>query len=75
MYSVTRSLTDDQLARMQSGIRNAVRTTNRTEIPSTPSLYLTGPNHAASSTNWNSGVEGSNSIQMYMATKNVARVA
>ena len=38
MYSLTRSSIDSQLARMHSGIRNAVRTTNSTEMPSTPIL-------------------------------------
>ena len=36
MYSSTRFSIDFQLARMQSGKRNAVRSTNSTEMPSTP---------------------------------------
>ena len=38
MYSLTRSSIDCQLARMHSGMRNAVSTTNSTEMPSTPIL-------------------------------------
>ena len=38
MYSLTRSSIDSQLARMQSGMRKAVSTTNSTEMPSTPIL-------------------------------------
>ena len=38
---------------MHSGIRNAVRTTNSTEMPSTPILYLMEPpSQSISSTNW-----------------------
>ena len=36
MYSLTRSVMEVQLASMQSGIKNAVRTMNRIEMPSTP---------------------------------------
>ena len=36
MYSWTRLSIDVQEAAMQSGIRNAVSSTNRTEIPTTP---------------------------------------
>ena len=36
MYSGTLVSIDFQLARMQNGIRSAVNTTNRTEMPSTP---------------------------------------
>ncbi len=36
MYSSTRFSIEVQLARMQSGIRNAVSSTNSTEMPSTP---------------------------------------
>ena len=36
MYSGTRFSIDFQEAAMQSGIRKAVSSTNRTEIPSTP---------------------------------------
>ncbi len=36
MYSATRVSIDSQLARMQNGIRAAVRTTNSIEMPSTP---------------------------------------
>ena len=38
MYSLTRLSIDFQLARMHSGIRKAVSTTNSTEMPSTPIL-------------------------------------
>ena len=38
MYSLTRTLTDSQLARMHKGIRNVVRITNSIEMPSTPIL-------------------------------------
>ena len=53
MYSLTRVSIDSQEARMHSGIRNAVRTTNSTEMPSTPILYLMEPpSQSISSTNW-----------------------
>ncbi len=38
MYSLTRVSIASQLARMHSGIRKAVSTTNRMEMPSTPIL-------------------------------------
>ena len=74
MYSLTRSSTDSQLARMQSGMRKAVRTTNSMEMPSTPILYLMGPSHARSSTNWKSGLAGSKLIQMISESANVKSV-
>ena len=36
MYSLTRVLTETQLARMQPGIKNVVRMMNSIEMPSTP---------------------------------------
>ena len=57
MYSLTRSWINSQLARMHSGIRNAVSTTNRTEMPSMPILYLIEPpSQSSSSTNWKPGL-------------------
>ena len=57
MYSLTRVSIDSQLARMHSGIRNAVSTTNSTEMPSTPILYLMEPpSQSISSTNWKPGL-------------------
>ena len=42
MYSFTRSVMESQLARMQSGIRKAVRSTKGMEMPSTPMWKLIG---------------------------------
>ena len=65
MYSLTRVSIDSQLARMHSGIRNAVRTTNSTEMPSTPILYLMEPpSQAISSTNWKPELPLSKCAQM-----------
>ena len=65
MYSLTRVSIDSQLAMMHSGIRNAVSTTNSTEMPSTPILYLMDPpSHSISSTNWKPEAPFSKCAQM-----------
>ena len=74
MYSFTRSSIDCQLASTQSGIRNVVRITNSIEMPSTPTLYLIGPSHAYSSTNWKAGVDASKFVQMRTETPKVTIV-
>ena len=57
MYSLTRSSIASQLAKMQSGIRKAVKTMNSSEMPSTPILYrMEAPSHSISSTNWKPGL-------------------
>ncbi len=61
MYSFTRSVMASQLARMQSGMRKVVSSTNGMEMPSMPMWKLIGPSQGRSSTNWNCAVVASKS--------------
>ncbi len=61
MYSFTRCEMASQLARMQSGMRKVVSSTNGKEMPSTPIWKLMAPSQGRSSTNWNWAVAGSKS--------------
>ncbi len=60
---------------MVIGIRKVVSSTNRTEIPSTPSLYFRPAIHVASSTNCMPVLAGSKSFSRIKDTNNVAVVA
>ena len=61
MYSFTRVEMATQLARMQSGMRKVVSSTNGSEMPSTPIWKVIAPSQGLSSTNWNWAVSGSKS--------------
>ena len=74
MYSLTRVLTF-QLAAMVSGIMKVVSITKRTEIPSTPILYLRPISHSRSSTNWKPVSAALKSNRMNSETRNVSVVA
>ena len=74
MYSFTRVLTPQDAA-ITRGIMNVVSITNKTLIPSTPTLYLSPMIHSASSTIWKPVFSGSNCAKMNSDIKKVNPVA
>ena len=75
MYSFTLFSIAWKLARIATGIRNVVRITNGSEMPSTPRWKRNvPPSHGRFSTNWNSGLPRSKPEIRKSDTRNVAIV-